>query len=130
MGVAMSYRRPISSTWWLAKNNYILFMCREATAVFVWLYLVFYLSQLAKLGGDVGAYTQFLDGRSSFLWILFHVVALIAAIYHSATWFNLTPKVIVVRRGEEKVPDGLIIGPHYAGWIGLSLAIIFIVLWS
>jgi fumarate reductase subunit C len=114
----------------MAKTNYILFMCREATAVFVWLYLVFYLCQLAKLGGDVGAYTQFLDGRKSFLWILFHVGALIAAIYHSATWFNLTPKVIIVRRGEDKVPDGLIIGPHYAGWIGLSLAIIFIVLWS
>jgi fumarate reductase subunit C len=126
----MSYRRPISSTWWLAKTNYILFMCREATAVLVWLYLVFYLCQLSQLGQDAGTYTTFLASRGSFPWMLFHMVALVAAIYHSATWFNLTPKVIVVRRGEEKVPDGLIVGPHYAGWIGLSLAIIFIALWS
>lgn len=126
----MSYRRPISSTWWMAKTNYILFMCREATAVFVWLYLVFYLCQLSQLGKDAGTYTTFLASRSSFPWMLFHLVALVAAIYHSITWFNLTPKVIVVRQGEEKVPDGLIVGPHYAGWIGLSLAIIFIALWS
>ena len=126
----MSYRRPISSNWWMAKTNYILFMCREATAVFVWLYLVFYLCQLSQLGKDAGTYTTFMANRASFPWILFHIVALVAAIYHSITWFNLTPKVIVVRQGEEKVPDGLIVGPHYAGWIGLSLAIIFIALWS
>lgn len=126
----MSYRRPISSSWWMGKPNYILFMCREATAVFVWLYLIFYLYQLSQLGKDAGTYTTFLDQRASFPWILFHLVALVAAIYHSVTWFNLTPKVIVVRQGEEKVPDGLITGPHYAGWIGLSLTIIFIALWS
>ena len=126
----MSYRRAISSSWWMGKPNYTLFMFRELTAVFVWLYLIFYLSQLSQLGKDAGTYTTFLDQRASFPWILFHLVALVAAIYHSVTWFNLTPKVIVVRRGEEKVPDGLIVGPHYAGWIGLSLAIIFIALWS
>ncbi len=126
----MSYRRPISSSWWMGKPSYTLFMFRELTAVFVWLYLIFYLYQLSQLGKDAGTYTTFLDQRASFPWILFHLVALVAAIYHSVTWFNLTPKVIVVRRGEEKVPDGLIAGPHYAGWIGLSLAIIFIAFWS
>jgi len=126
----MSYRRPVSSSWWMGKPNYTLFMFRELTAVFVWLYLIFYLYQLSQLGKDAGTYTTFLDRRASFPWILFHLMALVAAIYHSVTWFNLTPKVIVVRRGEEKVPDGLIVGPHYAGWIGLSLAIIFIALWS
>jgi fumarate reductase subunit C len=114
----------------MGKPNYTLFMFRELTAVFVWLYLIFYLYQLSQLGKDAGTYTTFLDQRASFPWILFHLVALVAAIYHSVTWFNLTPKVIVVRRGEEKVPDGLIAGPHYAGWIGLSLAIIFIAFWS
>ena len=126
----MSYRRPIASNWWMAKPNYMLFMFRELTAVFVWLYLIFYLCQLSQLGKDAGTYTTFLAGRSSFLWMLFHLMALIAAIYHSVTWFNLTPKVIVVRQGEEKVPDGLLVGPLYAGWLGLSLALIFIVLWS
>ena len=126
----MSYRRPISSNWWMAKTNYRLFMFRELTAVFVWLYLIFYLVQLSQLGKDAGAYTTFLSQRASFPWILFHVVALVAAIYHSVTWFNLTPKVIVVRQGEEKLPDGLIAGPHYAGWLGLSLVIIVIALWS
>lgn len=127
----MSYRRPIASNWWMAKTNYKLFMFRELTAVFVWLYLVFYLCQLSQLGKDSGgAYTTFLGHRASFPWILFHIVALVAAIYHSVTWFNLTPKVLVVRQGEEKIPDGLIAGPHYAGWLGLSLVIIVIALWS
>jgi fumarate reductase subunit C len=114
----------------MAKNSYVLFMFRELTAVFVWLYLIFYLVQLSQLGKDAGTYTTFLSHRASAPWILFHIVALVAAIYHTVTWLNLTPKVIVVRRGEEKIPDGLIVGPHYAGWIGLSLAIILIAVWS
>lgn len=124
------YRRPMSPTWWLNKRNYLLFMLRELTVIFIAAFLVLYLVQLARLAQGAEAYAAFLRQRSSFGWILFHILALIAALYHSITWFNLTPKVLVVRRGEEKIPATLIAGPHYVAWLAISVVILWIVLRS
>jgi len=120
----------MSSTWWLGKPNYLLFMLRELTSVFVAAFLIFYLVQLSHLAKGTESYTAFLGQRSSFGWVLFHILALIAALYHSVTWFNLTPKVMVMYRGEEKVPPALIAGPHYAAWVVISVVILWIVLRS
>ena len=124
------YRRAMSSSWWMNRPNYVLFMLRELTSVFVWAFLIFYLVQLSHLARGTEAYTAFLGRRASFGWILFAVLALVAALYHSITWFNLTPKVLVVRRGEEKIPPALIAGPHYAAWLAISVVIAWIVLRS
>ena len=108
----------------------MLFMLRELTSVFVAAFLVFYLIQLSHLAKGTEAYTAFLGRRASLGWMLFHGLAFVAALYHSITWFNLTPKVMVVRRGEEKVPPALIAGPHYAAWLAISVVILWIVLRS
>jgi fumarate reductase subunit C len=125
------YHRPISSTtWWLSKRNYVLFMLRELTSVFIAAFLIVYLIQLAQLAQGAEAYTAFLDRLASPGWIVFHLLVLIAALYHTITFFNLTPKIIVVRRGEESVPPVLIAGSHYAAWLVTSVVIMWIVLRS
>jgi fumarate reductase subunit C len=122
------YRRPMSSTWWMSNPNYKLFMVREATAIFVGAFLVVFLLFLRNLAKGPDAYQAFVHGLSSPLWIVFHVIVLAMAMYHSITWFNLTPKAVVVRMGEDKVPPVFLIGPNYAGWLGISLLILWIVL--
>jgi len=124
------YNRPISASWWLSKSSYLLFMLRELTSIFVWAFLIYYLVQLSHLAKGTEKYTAFLERHASFGWILFAVLALVAALYHSITWFNLTPKVLVVRKGEEKIPPALIAGPHYAAWLAISAVIAWIVLRS
>ena len=124
------YQRPMSSTWWLNKRNYLLFMLRELTSVFVAAFLVFYLVQLAHLAQGTESYAAFLEHRASFGWIFFHLLALVAALYHSITWFNLTPKVMVMRRGEERVPPVFIAGSNYVAWLAISVVILWIVLRS
>jgi fumarate reductase subunit C len=120
----------MSSTWWTSRTNYVLFMLRELTSVFVAAFLVFYLVQLSHLAKGTEAYRTFLERRVSFGWLLFHGLAFVAALYHSITWFNLTPKVMVMRRGEEKVSPALIAGPHYVAWLAISVVILWIVLRS
>lgn len=124
------YRRPMSPTWWLNKRNYLLFMLRELTVIFIAAFLVLYLVQLARLAQGSEAYAAFLRQRSSFGWILFHILALIAALYHSITWFNLLPQVMVVHRGEERVPSVFIAGSNYVAWLAISVVIAWIVLRS
>ena len=131
MGVAMRpYQRSMSPTWWLNKRNYLLFMLRELTSVFIAAFLVLYLVQLAQLEWGAEAYTAFLDRLASPGWIVFHLLALVAALYHSITWFNLLPQVMVVWRGEERVPSGFIAGSNYVAWLVISVVIGWIVLRS
>jgi fumarate reductase subunit C len=69
------------------------------------------------------AYESFLESLKSPLAISFHVVALAFALFHTFTWFNLTPKALVVRMGEERLPPAAIIVPNYLAWIVVSAII-------
>jgi fumarate reductase subunit C len=124
------YRRSMSPTWWLNKRNYLLFMLRELTSVFIAVFLALYLVQLAQLARGPEAYAASLERLASPGWIVFHLLALVAALYHSITWFNLLPQVMVVRRGEERIPPVFIAGPNYVAWLAISVVIVWIVLRS
>ena len=54
------------------------------------------------------------------------IIALPMLLYHSITWINLTPKVMVVWRGEERVSPLLIAGVNYVAWAIISIVILSI----
>ena len=116
------YIRPMPATWLLTRKTYFLFMVRELTCVFVGGYALFLL-MLAMRRDDPQAFAALLDSR---LLIALQIIALPMVLYHSITWFNLTPKVLVLWRGEERVSPVLIAGAHYVAWIIASLAILWI----
>jgi fumarate reductase subunit C len=123
-----AYKRPMSWTWWLDKRAYLLFMLREMTSIFIAAYLALFLIQIAQLSRGAEAYAAFLKRLASPGWILFHLVAFVAALYHSITWFNLTPKVFPVRMGEERLAPIFVIAPNYVAWVAVSAVIAWIVL--
>jgi fumarate reductase subunit C len=118
------YVRPMPATWWLHNIHLTLFMIRELTSLFVAGYAVFLIVLLFKVN-DAAAFrdTLFCPGA-----LIFQLIALPFVIFHSVTWFNLTPKAIVLFRGEERVSPVLIAGGHYVLWAILSLAILLLVL--
>lgn len=122
------YIRPISSGWWLKKRAYTLFMVRELTAVFVAGYAIFLLTLIHRAMQGPEVFTTFIQGLKSPLSILLHLLALAMAIYHSVTWFNLTPKVLVVWRGEDQVNPALIAVSHYVAWVLISVVVAGIVM--
>jgi len=115
--------RPIPATWWLKKRTYFLFMVRELTCVFVGGYALFLLALAGKLE-DLKAFEELLYSPSL---IAFQIIALPMAIYHSITWFNLTPKVMVVWRGEDKIDPRIIAGANYVACLIISIIIVCIV---
>jgi len=121
------YIRKYPNTWWLKRQPYFLFMIRELTSLFVAGYCIFLLVFLYKLSQGPQKYEQILKLLESPISIILHILAFILAAYHSITWFNLTPKVLVLRFGEEKVPSFLISGPHFAAWLGISAIIAWII---
>ncbi|MCH8093257.1 MAG: fumarate reductase subunit C [Chloroflexi bacterium] len=119
--------RPVPSTWWLKRRVYFLFILRELTSVFIAVYLILFLNLLYQLSLGRQAYEIYLDFLATPGMIVFHVVALVAALYHTITWFGLLPNIIVVRIGENRVSSKLIAGANYVPWIAVS-AIIFLIL--
>ena len=119
------YRPKMKWNWWLTNSAYFRFMVREFTSIFIAAYCGLLLCFLARLRGGPEPYERFVAGLNSPWSVLFHTIVLLAAIYHAVTWFNLTPKVMVIRIGEEKVPAAAIAGVHYAAWIGISILLIF-----
>lgn len=122
------YHRPASRLWWMERRSYFLFLVRELTSVFVAGYCLFLLVLLLRLGQGPAGYSAALSLLSSTMSVVLHLVVLLFVLYHTITWFNLTPKIMVVRRGEEQVSPILIAGLVYAGWIGVSLLVVALVL--
>ena len=119
-----TYHRPHAWNWFLQRPGYVRFMVRELTAVFVGVYLVSLLIFLKKLGAGQEAFTEFLKVLKSSPAMIFHLVALVAAIWHSITWFNLTPTALPVFIGEKRLADPLVAwGLGYVPWIVISLLI-------
>jgi fumarate reductase subunit C len=116
------------ATWWLRRGAYVFFMAREFTSVFVAAYLALFLVMIHRLSQGQAAYESFLESLKSPLAILFHIVALAFALFHTITWFNLTPNALNIRIGEERLPPAAIIAPNYLAWIVISAIIAWFVL--
>ncbi len=119
------YYPTLPTTWWLRRPNYFKFMMREMSSVFVAIFLVSLLVQVRRIGEGPEAYAAVLETLRSPGWIVFNVVALAFAIFHSVTWFNLTGVVQVVRVGERQVPPPFVAGAAFAAWGVVSLVLLW-----
>src|SRR5262249_48816686 len=98
------------------RNRYLqLFMVRELTSVFVAACAVFLIVLVAKANQGRETFRVFFENvLQSPVSVVLHLIGLGFVLFHSVTWFNLTPKAIVLWRGEERVSPALIAGGHYA----------------
>jgi fumarate reductase subunit C len=115
--------------WWLKRRAYLLFMIREVASIFIAGYCLFLMVLLYRAGQGVNAFKNLVDSLQTPVSALLHVLAFGFAVFHSITFFNATPRVLVVFRGEEKVPEGVIAGAHYVLWAVVSLVLFLLALW-
>ena len=125
--MAKPWIRPMPATWWLKKPTYFLFIVREMTSVFVAGYVVFLLFLVAR-AADESSFAAFYEGLKSPSSVALHLAALLMVLFHAVTWINLTPKVMVVFRGEQRVSPVLIAGVNYAAWLVVSALVAWLAL--
>jgi fumarate reductase subunit C len=119
------YERPITSEWIFRHPRYVRYMVREFSCLFIGGYTLLMVVGLERLSQGPAAWESFLQALQAPASIVFHIVALAFSLYHSVTWFNLTPKALPVQVGEEFLPDGVIAGAHYAAWVGTSIGLLW-----
>jgi fumarate reductase subunit C len=114
------YRRRMSVWWWLKNRAYSKFVLRELTSVFVAFFAMLYLWQLRALAAGPDAYAQFVARLKTPLFLTVDTVAFLFVLFHTITWFNLTPTAMVVRVKGKRVPDRIVAGSNYVVWVLLS----------
>lgn len=122
------YIRSVSDySWWLSKPRYVRYMAREASCIFIGAYSGVLAFGLVRLSQGAAAWDAFLEMLQTPFSIAFHLLALAFSLYHTTTWFNVTPKAMPIQLGETRVPGSIIIGAHYLVWIVVSLLILLLV---
>jgi fumarate reductase subunit C len=117
------FYRELPRSWWLSKQSYFLFMLRELSSVFIAIFLVVFLVQLNQLTRGPEAYAAFARKLSAPGWILFNLITLLFALYHSITWFYSSAIVLPLRIGEREIPRTLFVALNIGVLIVVSLVI-------
>ena len=121
------YIRKFEKTWWLGQPRFMAYMLRELTCLFLGAYSIVILIGLLRLSQGRGPYEAFLEALQSPLAIAFHLLAFAFTIFHTVTWFGLTPKAMPLRIGQNPVPRRLIIMAHYLAWLVISVGTLLVV---
>jgi fumarate reductase subunit C len=121
------YRPRISTWWWTRKRSYFVFVLRELSSIFVAWFAVFLLLFIWAVGRGESAYRSFVDWAGSPWLIALNVVALVFVLFHTVTWFNLTPQAMDVRVEGHKVPAFHIIAGQYTGLVVVSAFVAWLV---
>ncbi|OFQ19807.1 MULTISPECIES: fumarate reductase subunit FrdC [Haemophilus] len=101
------YVRPMTATWWKKLDFYKAYMVREATSIFaVWfcivlLYGVLCLASNPEPGLGIVDFIGFLRNP---IVVFLNIITLIATLYHTATYFVMTPKVMNIIVKNERLP--------------------------
>jgi len=120
------YVREMPKSWWLGQRRYTIYMVRELTCVLIGAYVLVILVGLFRLSQGPAAYGAFLDALQGPLAIGFHLLAFALALFHTVTWFGLTPKAMPLRFGEKTVPGTAIIMAHYVVWFVVSAGLLLV----
>jgi fumarate reductase subunit C len=120
------YYPKMPATWWLKRPSYFLFMLREFSSVFIAIFLVTFLIQVYQLTRGPEAYAAFAQQLASPGWIIFHIIALFFALYHSITWFYSSAIVLPVRIGETELPRSWVVVLNLALLTAVSLVVLLL----
>ena len=120
------YHRPHSAAWFLKRPAYVRFMIREMTAPFILAYLILFLVFLARLGAGQDVFLDYLRFLNQPPLLILHGLLLVGALWHSITWFNVTPRAMPMRVGERRLPDPVVaILMGYLPWAVVTVLILW-----
>lgn len=114
-----SYKWSMPAGWWTRQRRYFLYIVREFTALPLALWLLWFLVEVKRAGAGPAGYVP--HGSTAF--VIFSVICLMFAIYHSVTFLSLAGVIIHLKVFDRPVPSGLIVASQFGLWLVGSLVI-------
>ena len=122
------YRERVSVYWWLGQWQYLKFILRELSSVFVAIFVVITLFQMRALLSGPGAYARFEHWLRTPAAIALNLISFFFVLFHAITWFNLAPRAMAIRVRGKRLPDLLVAAPNYALWLVVSVVVAWFIL--
>jgi succinate dehydrogenase subunit C len=113
------YKPAMGAGWWTRKRHYFLYMVREFTALPMALWLLWFLVEIQRAGGGAKTYAP----HSSTAFVIFSVICLLFALYHSVTFLSLAGVIIHVKALDRPVPPRAIVLTMFGLWFVASIVI-------
>jgi fumarate reductase subunit C len=107
------------SNWWTRNRHYFLYVVREFTALPLALWLLWFLVEIKRAGDGPAAYAP----HSSTAFVIFSVICLLFALYHSITFLSLAGVIIHLKMFDRPVPSRLIVLSQFGLWAVASIVI-------
>jgi fumarate reductase subunit C len=85
------------------------------------------LLQFSALNRGPEAFARFQIWLKSPVAIVLNVIALLLVLFHTITWFNLTPRAMPLRVRGKRLPDWMIAAPNYVAWLLISAAVAWLI---
>ncbi|MEE9173938.1 MAG: hypothetical protein V3U30_03060 [Thermoplasmata archaeon] len=119
-GRAKTYTPEMPATWWLRNPRYFLYMLREVTSIFVFLYALAFAVQFFLLA-DRGMFDAFRALFTSPVFRAFAGVVLVMAVVHGISWWSLNARVFQIRiAGRPPLPPVALFAGGVLAWIVVS----------
>ena len=109
------FKPQMARGWWLRQRHYFLYIVREFTALPLALWLLWFLVEIQRASnGPKGYYPHSSPG-----FVVFSVIVLGFALYHSYTFLSLAGVIIHIKG----VPSRLIVMSQFGLWFVASVVI-------
>jgi fumarate reductase subunit C len=116
---ARNYRWSMPAGWWTRNRHYFLYVVREFTALPIALWMLWFLVEIKRAGDGPSGYRP--HGSTGF--VIFSVVCLFFALYHSVTFLSLAGVIIHLKVLDRPVPSRLIVLTMFGLWALASIVI-------
>ena len=113
------YRWVMPRGWWTRKRHYFQYMLREFTALPMALWLLWFLVEVQRAQNGPNGYYP----HSSTGFVIFSVICLAFALYHSVTFLSLAGVIIHINFADRPVPSRLIVLTMFGAWAVASIVI-------
>lgn len=106
------------ATWWTRRWHYFWYVVREFTSLplAVWLLWLLY---------DISHKQVVAEGA----FVVFSVVCLPFALYHSITFLSLAGSIIHLKLLDRPVSPRIVVASQFALWIGATAVVGFLLIW-
>lgn len=123
-----SKRKPyipeMQANWWQKLGFYRFYMLREGTSVpAVWFSLLL-LAGILSLRNGAESWATYVAFLQNPVVLLINLIALLAALLHTKTWFELAPKASIIMVKNQKMGPEPIIGAFWTITAIATLAIL------
>ena len=114
-----TYRPKMPAGWWTQKGHYFWYMVREFTALPLALWLLWLLYEIQRAGHGASGYYA----SRSLAFVIFSVICLLFALYHSFTFLSLAGVILHFKVLDKPVPSRLIVISQFGLWLIASVVI-------